>query len=39
VLPKDTAYRREYFLSKEPDTRLLQNIYFTYEVGIINSPK
>jgi len=36
LLPKDTAYRKESFSSKEPDTKVLQKIYFAYEVGIIN---
>jgi len=37
VLLKDTAYRKESFPSKEPDTKPLQGIYFAFEVGIINS--
>jgi len=27
------------FLSKESDTKILQNIYFAYKVGIISFPK
>jgi len=37
VLLKDTAYRKEFFSSKDSDTKFLQSIYFAYEVGIINS--
>ena len=33
----NTAYRKESFPSKESDTKLLQSIYFAYEVGIISS--
>jgi len=36
VLLKDTVYRKEYFPSKESDTKLLQSIYFAYDVGIIS---
>jgi len=34
---KDTVYRKESFPSKESDTKLLQSIYFPYEVGVISS--
>ena len=37
MLLKDTAYRKESFPSKESDTKLLQSIYFAYEVRIISS--
>ena len=37
MLLKDTAYRKESFPIKESDTKLLQSIYFAYEVGIISS--
>jgi len=37
VLLKDTAYRKGSFPSKDTDTKLLQSIYFAYEVGIIRS--
>jgi len=34
---KDTVYRKKSFPIKESDTKLLQSIYFAYEVGIISS--
>jgi len=37
VLLKDAVYRKESFPSKESDTKLLQSIYFAYEVGSISS--
>jgi len=39
VLLKDTAYREESFPSKESNikTKILQSIYFAYEVGIVRS--
>jgi len=37
VLLKDTVNQKESFPSKESDTKLLQSIYFAYEVGIISS--
>jgi len=37
VLLKDTVYRKESFPSKESDTKLLQSIYYTYEIGTISS--
>jgi len=33
----DTLYRKESFPSKESGTKILQSIYFAYEVGIISS--
>jgi len=30
-------YRNKSFASKESDTKILQSIYFAYEVGIISS--
>jgi len=32
-----TVHRKETFPSKESDTKILQNIFFAYEVGIISS--
>jgi len=32
-----TVYGKKSFLSKESDTKILQSIYFTYDVGIISS--
>jgi len=32
-----TVYRNELFHSKCSDTKILQNMYFAYKVGIINS--
>ena len=37
ALLKDTVYRKESFPSTESDTKILQSIYFAYEVGIISS--
>jgi len=37
VLLKDTTYRKKSFPSKESDAKLLQSIYFAYELGIISS--
>jgi len=34
---RNTVYGKKSFLSKESDTKLLQSIYFAYEVGIISS--
>jgi len=31
------AYRKKSFPSKESDIKILQSIFFAYEVGIINS--
>jgi len=33
---KYTACGKNSFFSKESDTKILQSIYFSYEVGIIN---
>ena len=35
MLLNETDYRKEYFPGKESDTKLLESIYFAYEVGII----
>jgi len=37
VLFLNTVHGKKSFLSKESDTKLLQRIYFAYEVGIISS--
>jgi len=37
MLMKDTAYRKKSFTSKESDSKLLQSLYFAYEIGIISS--
>jgi len=37
VLLKDAVNQKESFPSKESDTKLLQSIYFAYDVGIISS--
>jgi len=34
---RTTVYGKKSFLSKESDTKILQSIYFAYEVGIISS--
>jgi len=31
------AMEKKFFLSKESDTKILQSMYFAYEVGIISS--
>jgi len=33
----NTVYGKKSFLSKESDTKILQSIYFAYEVDIIGS--
>jgi len=33
----NAVYRKKSFPSKESDTKILQSIYFAYEVGIISS--
>jgi len=37
VLLKDIAQRKKSFPSKESDTKVLQSMYFVYEVGVISS--
>ena len=37
ILQGATVYGKKSFLSKKSDTKILQSIYFAYEVGVISS--